>query len=162
MGCVGLVNVTIPNSMLNISGGAFSNCNGITDVYYEGSEKQWNAITIDEYNECLTGATIHYKMEPHTHTAADPVCENEVEATCEGAGSYDEVVYCADCGEELSRETVTIPATDHDEGSDGYCVKCGQDLHPSERCKFCGKIHNGGFFDKLTGFFHKIFAIFKR
>ena len=32
----------------------------------------------------------------------------------------------------------------------------------SNHCKFCGKIHNGGFFDKLTGFFHKIFAIFKR
>ena len=47
---------------------------------------------------------------PHTHTPAEPVRENEKSATCETAGSYDEVVYCSDCGEEISRETKTIKA----------------------------------------------------
>ena len=31
-----------------------------------------------------------------------------------------------------------------------------------DHCKVCGKIHNGNFFDKLTGFFHRIIGIFKR
>lgn len=38
--------------------------------------------------------------------------ENEVEATCAAAGSYDSVVYCTVCG-ELSRETITVPAAGH-------------------------------------------------
>ncbi len=50
---------------------------------------------------------------PHTHTPAEPVRENEKPAACETAGSYDEVVYCSDCGEEISRETKTIKALGH-------------------------------------------------
>ena len=44
-------------------------------------------------------------------TGAAAVEENIVEATCGAAGSYDSVVYCSVCGEELSREAVTVPAT---------------------------------------------------
>ena len=39
----------------------------------------------------------------HTHTPAEAVIENEVEATCTKGGSYDEVVYCSECNEEISR-----------------------------------------------------------
>ena len=42
------------------------------------------------------------------HTPGDPVREKEIPATTEAEGSYDEVVYCACCGEELSREHHTI------------------------------------------------------
>jgi len=51
----------------------------------------------------------------HDHVPAAAVEENCVEADCENAGSYDEVIYCADpeCGEELSRNTVEIPALGH-------------------------------------------------
>ena len=45
----------------------------------------------------------------HVHIASEPVEENRVEATHEAEGSYDTVVYCADCGEELSRTTTTLP-----------------------------------------------------
>ena len=48
------------------------------------------------------------------HTAGELVIENLVEADCENDGSYDEVYYCVDCGEELSREEVVIEATGHD------------------------------------------------
>ena len=43
------------------------------------------------------------------HDPDEPVEENRVEPTTEAAGSYDEVVYCKGCGEELSRESKTIP-----------------------------------------------------
>ena len=50
------------------------------------------------------------------HTDGSPVVENKVDATCERAGSFDEVVYCTVCGEELSRQQKTIEALGHDWG----------------------------------------------
>ena len=47
------------------------------------------------------------------HVEGEPVIENNVEATCTKDGSYDEVVYCSVCHEELSRDTVKINATGH-------------------------------------------------
>ena len=43
---------------------------------------------------------------PHVHTAGDVVVENRVDATCTAAGTYDKVVYCTECNEEISRTTV--------------------------------------------------------
>lgn len=39
----------------------------------------------------------------HTHIPGETVIENEKAATCAAVGSYDEVVYCTECGAELSR-----------------------------------------------------------
>lgn len=44
------------------------------------------------------------------HVPGEAVKENVVEATEDKDGSYDEVVYCDECGKELSRETVIVPA----------------------------------------------------
>ena len=43
------------------------------------------------------------------HTPANAVKENEKAATYSAVGSYDEVVYCSRCREELERKTVTVP-----------------------------------------------------
>ncbi len=58
--CSGLGSVGIPDSVTSIGTSAFSGCTGLTDVYYGGSEAQWNAIEFGSMNECLTGAEIHY------------------------------------------------------------------------------------------------------
>ena len=55
-------------------------------------------------------------VEALGHKQSEAVRENEVLATCETAGSYDEVVYCSVCGEELSREHKDIDALGHDWG----------------------------------------------
>jgi len=44
----------------------------------------------------------------HKHAPSDAVRENEVAATCQSSGSYDEVVYCSSCGEEMSRTQQTV------------------------------------------------------
>ena len=58
--CLNLTNITISNSVTSIGYSAFEGCNSLTNVYYKGSEEQWNAITINDYNGELTSATIHF------------------------------------------------------------------------------------------------------
>ena len=81
------------------------------------------------------------------HTEGEAVIENETAADCENEGSYDTVVYCSVCGEELSRETTTEEALGHTEGEAVvennveadcenagsydtvvYCSVCGEEL----------------------------------
>ena len=47
------------------------------------------------------------------HTKGSVKIENYKDATCEEAGSYDEVYYCTECKVELQRDTTVIPATGH-------------------------------------------------
>ncbi len=71
------------------------------------------------------------------HTASEAVKENEVEATCGEQGSYDSVVYCSVCGEEISRETITTPTTDHDwdEGAVTVAATCTEAGLMTYTCK---------------------------
>ena len=63
--------------------------------------------------------------EKAAHTAGEAATENVVGATCTEAGSYDNVTYCTVCDAEISRETVTVPATGHkDTDNNGACDAC--------------------------------------
>lgn len=55
-----LKSITIPDSVTNIGYEAFYACSYLTDVYYTGTEEQWNSITIGAENTRLLNATIHY------------------------------------------------------------------------------------------------------
>ena len=82
------------------------------------------------------------------HTESEAVIENEVTPDCVNTGSYDTVVYCTVCDEELNRETITVDALGHKDGdvavenevapncvNDGsydtvvYCTVCGEELN---------------------------------
>ena len=43
-GCSGLTSIEIPSSVTSIGEGAFMDCSGLKDVYYTGTQEQWNAI----------------------------------------------------------------------------------------------------------------------
>ena len=58
-GCTSLTSVAIGNSVTSIGEDVFCNCTGLTDVYYGGTIAEWNGISVDDDNECLTNATIH-------------------------------------------------------------------------------------------------------
>ena len=49
-----------------------------------------------------------------SHSPAEAIKENDVPATCTEPGSYESVVKCSACGEEISRETVIVDAKGHD------------------------------------------------
>ena len=53
------------------------------------------------------------RVDTHSHTPDSEVKENEVPATCTVRGSYDSVIYCQDCHEELSREKKYVDALGH-------------------------------------------------
>ena len=79
-------------------------------------------------------------IDPEKHTAAEAVIENKVDATCTTDGSYDSVIYCSVCQEELSRETCVIEKLDHNYYSEWVvdvaptCATVGSKSHHCTRC----------------------------
>ena len=67
--CLNLIRIEIPNSVTKINERAFRKCTDLTDVYYNGTKKQWNEINIGNYNDDLKNATIHYKRDIPLTTA---------------------------------------------------------------------------------------------
>ena len=56
-----LETLTIPNSVIKVGDSAFFNCKNLRSVSYNGTEEEWNQITIGLLNEKLTGANIQYQ-----------------------------------------------------------------------------------------------------
>ena len=68
--------------------------------------------------------TVRYECTEHNPLAE--VIENKKAASCVSGESYDKVVYCHDCGKEISRETVISDVLgDHSVGTDNVCTVCG-------------------------------------
>ena len=60
-GCTKLTSITIPDSVTSIGVYAFWNCTNIKDVYYSGTEEQWNQIKLAGSNVDFVFANIHYE-----------------------------------------------------------------------------------------------------
>ena len=68
--CYALSSIDIPEAMEIIAQGAFDGCNALKTVRYGGSAAQWKALTISDYNTCLTSAQIECgKVDPIAVTA---------------------------------------------------------------------------------------------
>ena len=59
-GCTSLTSVTIPVGVTEIKINSFLHCDSLRDVYYGGSESQWNQISFSGGNDALLDANIHY------------------------------------------------------------------------------------------------------
>ncbi|MEE1319099.1 MAG: leucine-rich repeat protein, partial [Ruminococcus sp.] len=69
--CYDLEKVTIPASITTVETGAFSECSMLTDVYYGGTQEQWNEIMIGVNNDNLLNANIHFTDAPLEYEVGD-------------------------------------------------------------------------------------------
>ena len=58
--CPNLKSITLPKSVTSIGDSAFNGCSALTDVYYYGTEEDWNNISFGSSNTRLKNATVHY------------------------------------------------------------------------------------------------------
>ena len=83
---------------------------GLTDGVYchgcEGTITEQVEIEINpEAHNFIDGSCACGATEQHDCVAGEAVIENMIESSWDKVGSYDEVIYCTECGEEMSRET---------------------------------------------------------
>ena len=108
-------------------------------VYATEQERVEATCTTDGYvvMACHCGETERTDLPAFGHSEGTVMIENNVAPTCTTAGSHDDVIYCVTCREELSRNTVTVPALGHD-FEDGVCSNCGK-LDKADYELFSGK-----------------------
>mgnify|MGYP002626131174 CR=1 FL=1 len=115
--CTSLTSITIPNSVTSIDYQAFYGCTNLTDVYYTVDEEAWNAVDLEEGNDCLTNARIHFNVidvENHYYVQSLTL------STCTEKGI--KKMFC-DCG--YDKEELLL-ATGHS-FVDGVCQNCGME-----------------------------------
>lgn len=62
-GCIWLYDVSLPASLRHIDASAFDGCYNLSNVFFRGSEEEWNKVDIDETgqgNHCLEYADLFY------------------------------------------------------------------------------------------------------
>ncbi len=132
--CDGLTSMTFDNNIECIEYGAFKWCNNLTDIYYNGTEEEWNGIIIEEGNESLFNATIHFlKESEHTHSYSSLVTK---EPTCKETGVMN---YTCSCGDTY---TEVIPMKEHNAVHDitpSTCKVAGMEY---DFCSSCGETFN--------------------
>ena len=62
-GCENMTSITIPKSVGTIGANAFALCDALTDVYYYGTEQEWNEVNILSGNLLMKSADIHFYDE---------------------------------------------------------------------------------------------------
>ncbi len=82
--CSGITTIYLPSTLEFVDMKAFEGATSITDVYYNGSQMDWNAITISSNclgNEYLTGAKLHttFDIPVYTDVVADAWYADDVQ-----------------------------------------------------------------------------------
>ena len=139
----GVVSLVNPAADANRSFFSFFKTSTGSSYYF----RVWSSVDqIRLWKEICTGTpyyTTVLSQELHEHTPGEPVEENRQNPTCTEAGSYDLVVYCTACGEELSRETVTLDPLGHDYQAVITAPTCTEAGFTTYTCSRCGDSYTG-------------------
>ena len=122
--CFNLTNITIPASVQNIGYRAFCDCKKLTDVYYGNTKDNWNSISIGEFNEGLTNATVHYaSIVITTATCEEDGVEKYACTECDSC--YVTKVLEKATGHDMSSFVETLVPTCTEIGEErSYCSRC--------------------------------------
>jgi len=86
--CSKLENITIPVSVTSVGKNAFAYTKNLTDIYYTGTEEQWNKITFA--TAIPDGKTIHFNSIPPEDEVDDEPFVEEDEITSNVVNTSDE------------------------------------------------------------------------
>ena len=73
--CYSLTSIIIPSSVTTIGGWAFFACISLSDVYYSGSQEQWDKISFGNVNYLII-ANIHFNSPGNQEGENQSFCEN--------------------------------------------------------------------------------------
>ena len=123
-GCSELTSLTASYKLSSIDENAFNSCTALTDVYYHGSEAEWNDISIAVNNGYLLNADIHYNVHSLVNVGT-------VASSCIQQG-YN-LCECADCGKAVQADftaalghSFAITAASHGVAT-ACCNRCGEE-----------------------------------
>jgi len=142
--CKNLVSVTLPARLKTLEDWAFGGSDALKDIYFEGTEAQWAALT-EGHEETLEGVTVHYRYDAycaHENLVHHPAVPHGCLA--DGTIEYWE---CEDCGGRFAdqaaktwlddvtdpaghdyRSAVTLAPSCSEAGVRTWtCVVCGED-----------------------------------
>ena len=131
-GCASMGTATIGDGIVIINNETFFNCDSLTDVYYTGSEEQWEKIVIASDNDPLWLATLHFCAHTYSEWLKNDELSDEdnalYERTCTECGFTE---FCIMCNHKF--EVVTVTPTSTTKGSKSkICEKCGELLESVE------------------------------
>ena len=86
MNCLNLVSIYLPDTITSIGDAAFFLCDSLSNVYYEGTEEQWNLISIEGSNDALYNASIYYNGENPLDGARELLLDQVTGVVIEEAG----------------------------------------------------------------------------
>ena len=117
LGCTSLKKIVIPKSVVSIGDGAFGFDNFVQmphcrleDVYYEGTEEEWNNVYIGQFN-LLGGATVHFGADTCECIGHDYTYDFSIDDPA-ADGTYTAYRYCQVCGERTDEAAVMFWSQD--------------------------------------------------
>ncbi|MGN1443063.1 MAG: fibronectin type III domain-containing protein [Acutalibacteraceae bacterium] len=127
-----LTTIRLGKNVKTIEANAFNGIKTIPEIYYAGSEADWKNISIDQSNDMILRANMHYNVDiTHTHSYTSVLTKK---ATCTENGVK---TFTCDCGKTY---TETIPATGHKYATETHAATCTSIGVSIKKCTVCGTV----------------------